>query len=181
MRLKFSLLWACVQTCGCLIWLSGSVILFPDPNAVLVFFGGAFFGVTFGYFGVRGLSRKEQIIVTDKGLGGSLVRAHGEGEIIVWDRIVRMKYRNRGLHNIFRIWARLDLHLLEGRTVYLRDFVLLSPHDLGDVAEVVKRKLETGELCLPSPRRWWQSATVIFVSLMLGFWAAFITLDALRK
>jgi hypothetical protein len=185
---RFSLFWALVQTAMGAALLAALPITFAgcakerggDPGEttrivaamVLAVFATGAIPISVGYFGLRGLSRRDQIVLGPDGLSGPLV-AKG-GETVVWAEIADMDYRGNGLLNTLR------LRLHDGRRIVIRDLCQLNPASLFEISETIKTRLDTGVFNVPEGVRWWQTAwaTALFCLLILTVTIAALNLLA---
>jgi hypothetical protein len=138
--LRFNLFWAVAQAAGGTCLLALPVIVFAeiakeggrDPVVPsLVLFAMVALPIAFlVYFGLRGLSRRDQIVIGPDGLSGPLIAKHGG--TVAWVEIADMQYKSRGFLESLR------LRLNDGRRIVIRDLSQLSPVSLLEVSEAVK-------------------------------------------
>lgn len=166
-RLRFNLFWAVVHIGVGILWLALPVFIFAKDDgkgkagevALASFAMCAFVCGPVSYFGIRGLSRRDQIMIGPEGLSGPLLLK--DGGTLAWHEIADMRYVSRGFLEV------LKLRLQDGRKIVVRDLSQLGPFSLLELSEATKRRIETGVLVLPKPIRWWQTtwATILFVLL----------------
>lgn len=173
MELKFNLFFAVFQTITALFLAMLPVVsifaIKPDQDPITIAlwsFAGVVLPVgVLAYFGIRGLFRTVQIRVTEDGISGPLISR--DGKIIDWNAVAFVKYKGGFLET-------LRIELQDKRKIVVRDFSQLHPWSLLEVFEVLRVKLETGQLTIPKKNRWWDSTwfsivgvTVVSVILII--------------
>lgn len=168
-QIRFNLFWALVQT---VIALALFIMPFPiffgsDKSAgrdpvmpFLVTFGmAAVVFVPLGYFGIRGLSRREQIVMNEHGLAGKLIAK--DNQVIPWSDIANLSYTNRAFLETLHIQRQ------NGQKIVVRDLSQLKPVSLLEIFGTIKAKIETGIFTPPQATRWWQTTTVGIIVLFI--------------